>query len=275
MLTLLIQQCLWKLASRELAPQRQIDLSYRPLQALTGAGGIARTYFLDSGHFVWETAPYYLEPRSAIVSEGMGTGKTCICLALILVTRHRLVNVELEDSTIGTVSSVRTGRQESFPWLEDAGAPPANPYQDDVAPGERAARPFPSLQDLTLDLLYCSKHYKQLSIDPSTHTPSSADLPYIWEEPPSKGRDGTRSVGSTKRKVYLSAATIVIVPDILVAQWLAEIDKHVKEDALEYIKLEKGDVVPNEAELCKLDLVLISEAKIRSEEGRFWSASKL
>jgi hypothetical protein len=139
---------------------------------------------------------------------------------------------------------------------------------------ESSGGSVPSLFSLTLDLLHCSQHVKQQSLDPRLHVSSDADLPYLWEIPPNKGRDGTRSESLQPKKVYISAATLVIVPDILVAQWLAEIAKHVKEDALEYIKIEKGDDVPDERELCKLDLVLICESKIRSEESRFWSQCK-
>lgn len=72
-----------------------------------------------------------------------------------------------------------------------------------------------------------------------------------------------------RQKVFISAATLIIVPDILVAQWLTEISKHVKERAPEYIKVEKDNIVPEAKELAKLDLVLVSETKIRMEDPRF------
>lgn len=131
----------------------------------------------------------------------------------------------------------------------------------------------PCLFDLTLDVLHCSQHAKQLALDPRLHVSSDADLPYCWEIPPLKGRGDTRSESLERKQVFISAATLIIVPDILVAQWLAEIGKHVKEDALDYIKVEKGDNMPDERELCKLDLVLVSEGKVRAEESRFWAQS--
>jgi hypothetical protein len=245
---------------------------------------------------VWNTAPYYLEPKAAIVSEGMGTGKTCICLALILSTKYQLAKIEgVREESFGRISTIRTRRSEKFPWVTSG---------DEVEPvghvmgrldreqrhraetsdvemlvdGQRTLNRVPTLSDLTLDLITCSTHSRAL---PTMHgegptkawklpTTTNDDLPYVWEIPLPKGRDDTRSTGATKRKVYISATTLVIVPDILVAQWLSEIQKHVKEGALDYIKLEKDDHVPDEMDLAKLDLVLVSESKIRAEESRFW-----
>jgi hypothetical protein len=229
----------------------------------------------------------------------MGTGKTCICLgkrrtglrsgsrsnsriaALILTTRHQLANIDADNATLGIVTSVRTEHSETFPWHHEELLDDLEVHSRRAGRGAQAATPIedsrgsvPSLFSLTLDLLHCSQHVKQQNLDPRLHVSSDADLPYLWEIPPNKGRDGTRSESLQRKQVYISAATLVIVPDILVAQWLAEIAKHVKEDGLEYIKIEKGDDVPDERELCKLDLVLICESKIRSEESRFWSQCK-
>ena len=196
-------------------------------------------------------------------------------IALVLTTRHQLANIDQDNATLGTVTSVRTARSESFPWHQELPIEHLHPARRASTSVHIAREPEniapPSLVDLTLDVLHCSQHVKELSLDPRMHIPSEADLPYLWDIPALKGRDDTRSESLQRKKVYISAATLVIVPDILVAQWLAEISKHVKEDALDYIKIEKGDTVPDEQELCRLDLVLICESKVRSEESRFWA----
>lgn len=236
---------------------------------------------------IWNTAQYYLEPKAAIVSEGMGTGKTCICLALILSFKHQLANIdEVRGDSFGRISSRRTARSEAFPWVSNS-----NEAEDEEAinaslasgsagmmvQGSRTLTKVPSLYDLTLDLVLCSTHHRALRLHEQrdAFVPTDADLPYVWEIPVPKGRDDTRSLSATRRKVYISATSLVVVPDILVAQWLAEIGKHVSEGALEYIKLERDDDIPSAEELCKLDLVLVSESKMRLEESRFWPAGML
>ena len=266
-----IQHCLWKLASRELAPQRQVDLSYRMLKSIEC---ILRPYYIDSSMLVWNSAPTYPEPKSAIISEGMGTGKTCICLALILTSRQQLAKIDHESEGIGPshMSTVRTRRHERFPWCQDENGSeakeyqPVNPWRENTFEARRSKSKIPSLHSLSLDLLFCSRSQRDLAPRmQDQYAPTDDDLPYVWEIPPTKGREATRSTAQEKKKWYISAATLVIVPDILIAQWLGEIQKHVKEDALDYIKVEKNDKMPGAAQLCQLDLVLVSEGKVRAE----------
>lgn len=273
---------MWALAARELAPQLRTDLSYRCLQAITSD----QKYYLDAELFIWLAPPVYLEPKSAIVSEGMGTGKTCICLALILTSRHRLAKIDDLAVRNEEISSIRTGRfdelthesytdayqipEESPPLRRSS---PSLPLPARSSPRSTAV---PSLKDLSLEVAFSSMHYRQVeqelqhAFGDHLHAHSDVDLPYVWDIPPTKIRDNTRSVVQDARKVYVSGTTLVIVPDILVAQWLAEMKKHVKEGALEYVKIEKNDIVPEPEQLCRLDLVLVAESKIRSEESRFW-----
>ena len=248
-----------------------MDLSFRRLKSL---GHDPRIYYIDCSMLVWNSAPSFVEPKSAIVSEGMGTGKTCICLALILTTRHHLAEIDRDREHANSfhLSSIRSGRHENFPWAQEANSKDINESSitrfSETAASPSAIHPVPSLHDLTLDILFCSRHPRQLekqSDDYHIPTNQDQDLPYIWEIPPSKGREATRSYARQRKKVYISAATLVIVPDILVAQWVAEIQKHVKEGFLDYVKLDKHDPMPDAARLCRLDLVLLSESKVRSE----------
>lgn len=283
------QHCLWKLASRELAPQRKADLTFRESVSMNDP---RRSYFIESTtNLVWNAAPLYVEPKSGIVSEGMGTGKTCICLALVMATKHRLASIDWNNLRPGTslVSSIRTGRYEAFPW-SDVDASPESPSPDNSgsrmlssadtgqhSESRSSTSTFPSLRDITLDLLASTRHRAVLAPQlAGMHTLQDSDIPYVWETPAPKGRDDTRSQARESKKVYLSGATLVIVPDILVAQWLGEITKHIKKDALDYVKVEKNEVLPSASDLSKVDLVLISESRIRAEAGkdRDWEPGK-
>lgn len=226
----------------------------------------------------------------------MGTGKTCICLALILVFKYCLVEIDdvIRNDSFGRISSRRTARSEAFPWVRNDDEDEEESYStassrsalnardrnmEMMVDSSRTLKKVPTLYDLTLDLLSCSTHFRSLKLHESTSLQSKPatndDLPYVWEIPKPKQRDDTRSSTLPKRKVYLSSSTLIIVPDILISQWLAEINKHIQEGALDYIKVEKDDLMPSEIELCKLDLILVSESKVRMEESRFWSACEL
>jgi hypothetical protein len=249
-----------------------------------------RRYFINSNYLIYFDAPLYIEPKSAIVAEGMGTGKTCICLALVMTTRGTLASIDESKETVA-ISTVRTARHEEFPWAQEE-------EEDDLdrritkrrkiyhvpdidrPVGETSPwhiRAVPTLRDLALDCLASQTHHRTL-LEDSTLASSitDQDLPYFWEIPSAKGREDTRSSARERRKIYVSAATLVVVPDILVAQWLAEIQKHIKEGALDYIRVDKSEQIPSSSTMCKVDLVLISESKIRAEAGRDreWALSK-
>ena len=72
--------------------------------------------------------------------------------------------------------------------------------------------------------------------------------------------------------VYLSAATLVVVPDTLIQQWSTEILKHVHDDILSTIIISKpSQALPSAAELMKTDILLLSHSRFAREddEGRF------
>lgn len=237
------------------------DVTYRKR---TSVADWDHAYYTDANMLIWSRPPMHLESKSAIVSEGMGTGKTCICLALVLATRHQLAKTE---DTLGSrkLSDVRSSKRELFPWAQDEHSLRKS--------RQLRLRTVPCLRDMALDALLSNRHREELLYDARfAHLGilQPDDVPYVWEYPPSKGREDTRSVPATPQQIFVSAASLVVVPDILVAQWLAEIAKHVKPGALTYTKIDKGKDIPPPIELAKYDLVLISESRMRSEEANFY-----
>ena len=67
---------------------------------------------------------------------------------------------------------------------------------------------------------------------------------------PVKGKGGgRRAAAPAVRAVYLSAATLVIVPDTLQRQWQSEILKHCTGDVLRYLYVKNNDQLPDAPEL--------------------------
>lgn len=123
---------------------------------------------------IWNSAQFHPEPKAAILSEGMGTGKTCICLALVLALKHQLAKGDQlrGDLLGGTISSRRTALSESFPWRleEEAGiqqGPAAStrrtrgtgPGTGVLAGGPRTLNTVPSLFNLALNLVHSHTHF--------------------------------------------------------------------------------------------------------------------
>lgn len=114
---LALQASLAKMLQRELAPERAIDPSF-----------ILRTTPFDSSSFyvsvrgeVRRDPPREVEPRSGILAEDMGAGKTCICLALVLSTLRELPHLEgtptyLDGSSDSPNPVLMTHLSRNFPF---------------------------------------------------------------------------------------------------------------------------------------------------------------
>lgn len=86
--------------------------------------------------------------------------------------------------------------------------------------------------------------------------------------PPPESKYSRRSTSIRKgKRIPLSTATLVIVPDNLLSQWKAEIKAHVKEDYLQILYLETSDElpIPSVNDLLKYDIILISRPRFEKE----------
>lgn len=84
------------------------------------------------------------------------------------------------------------------------------------------------------------------------------DHPFYSETIDVHDRDGLRPSSSRDRqrdyqiKIYLSTATLIIVPRLLLKQWQGEIEKHFRKGALKYITV--GNDLPSRDEVLKSDV---------------------
>ena len=102
---------------RELAPQRTIDPAF--LQRVSVIDGQA--FYVSNRGEVASEPPHVTEPKSGILAEEMGSGKTLICLALVLSSLGELPDVSgapsyLDGSILSPEPVVMTHRSRKFPF---------------------------------------------------------------------------------------------------------------------------------------------------------------
>ncbi|GAA5845521.1 hypothetical protein JCM5353_005679 [Sporobolomyces roseus] len=59
-------------------------------------------------------------------------------------------------------------------------------------------------------------------------------------------------------EIYVTSATLLVVPSVLIKQWIQEIDTHLEPDSLSYLVLKTGNKIPSPEQLTAYDLVLVS-----------------
>lgn len=193
--------------------------------------------------------PFYLTPKGGILAENMGLGKTCICLALICISKFQISEIpdtyrdmKLHDTNYNSSKSegVRSlfdicigfVAQNSIPWKE---------YYDD----------FPS--NITKRL--------------------ESTIGYFQKVESRTGLRKTRSslhaenckTSSSYKKLYLSSTTLIVLPDNLFHQWRVEIFKHVEKNFLNVLEIstsEQSNVLKaaHIRELLSNDIILISNS---------------
>ncbi|KAL9559443.1 hypothetical protein PS6_000765 [Mucor atramentarius] len=231
---------LWKILQRELAPS-----TVEPYE-------IVRLIATDNSYYYFNqmTGEVALEPRyipdaqGGIICEDMGTGKTCICLATIMATRDL-------SSPVHHAHTLKT----DYP--------------------KPALGVVPSLKEIT------AKMMQQLGIN---WKPITQQLPsevidwfqkypiyYEWTDIPAHYYERSRRIepNFTTLTVYVSNATLVVVPDNLVAQWTGEIYKHIQDGQLRFLVYDDiKQKIAAPMELADADLVLISQNRFSLENSR-------
>ncbi|KAF1806598.1 SNF2 family N-terminal domain-containing protein [Mucor lusitanicus] len=231
---------LWKILQRELAPS-----TVEPYE-------IVRLIATDNSYYYFNqlTGEITLESRhipdapGGIICEDMGTGKTCICLATIMVTKD-LSNPMHHAHTLKT----------DYP--------------------KPALGAVPSLKEIAAAMML------QLGIN---WKPMRQQLPsevvdwfqkypiyYEWTDIPAHYYERSRRMepNFTTLTVYLSNATLVVVPDNLVAQWTGEIYKHIQDGQLRFLVYDDvKQKITAPMELADTDLVLISQNRFSLENSR-------
>lgn len=179
---------------------------------------------------------YYDGIPGGILAEEMGAGKTIICLALILATKN------LPTRPPELYRGSHLPKRRKMVSLADMAASCAT----------RNAVPWKS---------YFETWRRQIGYEfDRCEAALKRNRGYYFRPPPKLRRTGRHPVRDlTPTKIYLSDATVVIVPNNLLSQWKQEIAKHTT--GLRVSIVAKNETVPCLKDLLDLDILLFSQSR--------------
>ncbi|KAJ2400271.1 hypothetical protein GGI23_002138 [Coemansia sp. RSA 2559] len=207
---------------------------------------------------------WYSDTRGGIICEDMGTGKTCECLALILLTKRQMARPPANGELLPCVGTVASALVTD---LDDS---------RETSTGFRASG-IQSLKTMAARaaLLSCAESLRVMHDDGMLPTAMWRQLepcqPYYWVNPivENRPRRGASNYSAEQMsfKVYMSSTTIIVVPDNLVDQWVREKYKHIEDTGgLEMLKIDSSTLtVPEPKKLIQYDVVLISVGRLSKE----------
>lgn len=240
----------------ETRPARLVDPYFTPLSE-SGREGV---YYVNTWNSDVQRHPgWYDLPRGGILCEQMGTGKTLVCLALIVATLSSPPRVPTD--TIDISPPTNDHSTHSFPFPAYHAIRQANDLPQ--------SREFPSLVDLCTGVLsrtdLSAKSYPYLppDIGPILSQPLYYII-YSSEDPDDPcSRQAKRSIMPKQgvRGMYLAKGTLVIVPEILIEQWKFEVEKHVEQGVLRILEIGKEDVPPVK-KLLEYDIILMDVTSV-------------
>jgi hypothetical protein len=220
---------------REAQPSQIIDPRLRPVIDQKGF-----TWYcdVDAGSCLREPRTYDAA-KGGICAETMGLGKTLICLALILATRELSSQIPVEYS-VGTIPvRQKTGS------LKDMAA----------ATIGRTGTPwrghFAGMEAEGYDFSQCLQAIRK-------------GAGYYYLPGPVPRRESRNPVVVPPRKIWLTTATIVVVPPNLVQQWRHEIKKHTVGLKVLVMNSNKAKLPPAK-ELAEFDVILFSKPRFDKE----------
>ncbi|KAK1757332.1 DNA repair protein rad8 [Echria macrotheca] len=215
---------------RELAPQRMADPRLDEVLDQNGT-----VWYYDSVNSTVLREPrYYDGPTGGILAEDMGSGKTLICIALILATRDLPSRVpdmcEIETPTVTRIRTLADMAaacitRNAVPWRSSIEGGPGLPEYGNCMAAIRRNRGYYFLR-------------------PDINRRASVRQQMLQQFP--------------DKKIYLSHANVIIVPPNLVEQWENEITKHTTGLKERTVIARYG--IPPVAELIDCDIVLLSSS---------------
>ncbi|KAK1972632.1 hypothetical protein LY78DRAFT_235754 [Colletotrichum sublineola] len=229
---------------RESQPGRVLDP-----RLVKGADQAGETFYYDLGAGVLLKEPRFYEGvRGGILAEQMGSGKTLVCLAIILASRHS--GTRTPDLHQGSDIRVR----KRIGSLADMAASTAT----------RKSAPWKFYFNVyePKGVVYSK------CIDAIKRNPGFYHLP---TRPPRRLSRRGPLVKPALRKIWHSHASLVIVPNNLVRQWVQEIEKHTVSPespaGLKVLQLTShNEKIPDPKALSTYDIVLITNPRL----DRIW-----
>ncbi|KAM0806997.1 putative P-loop containing nucleoside triphosphate hydrolase protein [Seiridium cardinale] len=202
-------------------------------------------YFDADAGLILREPRYYDGVSGGILAEEMGTGKTLICLAVIIATKH--LPTEAPDAL-----TVKIPTRPKVGSLVDMAAATVNRYS------------FP-----WKGFLASSRSEPGEYIEGCVKALESSENRACYElgNPLVETRKGGRITAPSRpaEKIHLSSTTLIIVPNNLVTQWHQEITKHTS--GLKVLTMTDSLAsIPPVSVLLGYDIILFSQARFENVE---------
>lgn len=238
----------------ETYPGMMVDPRYSRLLDATG-----QQYFVDLSTMTIRRSPArFALSRGGILCEQMGVGKTLMCLALALASRHQPVR---PPSGFG-ISDVTSDVALMWPTADSASLRAALSLHGQEFSPQMLARGTPSLASLCAEVLAReAPHAARVHEVPdgSKHLLDRTTVYYRFPPPVRLPRGAKRVPFVPAERFVLANTTLVVVPQILVGQWAQQIEEHVEPGALQFIVLQDAkDAMPPVEVLAKYDVSQLS-----------------
>ena len=231
-----------RMLKQELDPGVAPDPLYIPIRGVEGSDVVF--YLQPSTMEVLRECPMRSQAKGGILCEEMGTGKTCIVLGLIMATKYQLSSPEepMWDEAERPILTPLAFRHFPTPQFQRA---------REVARVKDRPTTFPSLVEILTHFIRASPEL----IDPPGFNDSLKEqLPdHLWEtlmenhpfyhdfeRMPANASPRRQGIARGPRKVYLTSATLVIVPRAILEQWNVEINKHCEGGSIRHLSLDIG-----------------------------------
>ena len=232
----------------ETEPGKLVDPGFVPFRE-SGRDG---TYYVNLSSFDIQRLPgWYSLPRGGILCEQMGVGKTLMCITLIM-------------ATLSTPPAAPRDTMDSSPAMSSQSLSifPFDPHiraRDALGIRQPSYR-VPTLVELCGEVLNnrdsSAKHSALLS--PPAEAILSRSMFYLTYPSEHSCYRGPRQAYQKEdvHRTWLAKSTLVVVPQILIAQWKLEVTKHVIDGGLKVLEINKE--LPTVEEMMTFDMILLS-----------------
>jgi SNF2-related domain len=235
-----------RMLQQELDPGIAPDPLYIPIHGVQlEASAKCKTFYLQPSTMeALSECPMRSQAKGGILCEEMGTGKTCIVLGLIIATKHQLSSPEepLWDEPERPILTPLAFRHFSTRQFECA---------RQVARIKDRPSGIPSLVEMLTHFIRASPEFIS---PPGFNDSLKEQLPahlweslmenhpfyHVFERDPATASSRRKFCNRGPRKVFLTSATLVIVPRAILEQWNSEINKHCEDGSIRHISLDIG-----------------------------------
>ncbi|TFK54619.1 hypothetical protein OE88DRAFT_1693397 [Heliocybe sulcata] len=261
-----LYRCQAESVAAMLAQESRAFAVYDPLYLpLTGIDG--RVFYFRPGDMeILRECPTMTQPCGGVLCEELGTGKTVMILALILATIDQLS--QPEESIPDTRPIMTPLSLRNFPFTE----PTETRRRLHIAAGatvDKRGHKIPSLSEILIHHLRAAPEDTGIRTNeellerlPLWHL-YQANTPFYYHydidiENSYQRRTSRKPASPGPRRMYLTTASLIVVPVNLVDQWDSEIQKHCDTRLRVFVE-RSGGTMPSASRLAsEYDIVLLN-----------------